>query len=74
MTFVWRDILVKPDEERHRVREIEVSSVAYDVTLIGRVGRDAAQIGQSSPKATNWSARMIFMTNDGSSRQRRSRR
>ena len=73
MTFVWRGIVVRPDEGRHRVRKFEKSSVVYDVTLIGRMGRDAAQIGQLSREATNRIARMIFMTNNGSPRQRRPR-
>ena len=69
MTMVRRGILVKPDEGRQRIRKFERSEVRYDVTPIGRVGRDATQIGQSPPKATNWIARMILRTNDGSPRQ-----
>ena len=65
--------LVKPDEGRHRVRKNERSLVVYDVTPIGRVGRDMAQIGQSSRKATNRIARIIFMTNNGSPQQKRPR-
>ena len=74
MTFAWRGILVKPDEGGHRVRKTERSLVGYDVTPIGREGRDEAQIGQSLPRATNRIARMSLMTNDGSSWKKRLRR